>query len=53
MSPFLQDLAPAIVGLIAAAFGLFLLWLAVRQAHSGSRKGRESRRARPDPDPAE
>lgn len=53
MNLFLQDLAPAIVALVAAAFGLFLVWLAVRQAHSGRGKPTSSRRRKPDPNPAE
>lgn len=51
MNPFLQDLSPAILALVAAAFGLFLVWLAVRQAHSKPRKRGE--RAGPDPSAAE
>ena len=34
----LSDWAPLIVAAVAAASGLFFLWLAVRQAHSGDRK---------------
>ena len=44
------DFAPAIVGLIAAAVGLILLWLSVRQAHKGIGKARSGR---PDPTAAE
>jgi len=38
------DLAPAIVGIFAAASGLFFVWLAVREAHSGERKAAKAAR---------
>lgn len=38
------DLAPVIVAGVAAAVGLFLVWLSVRQAHSGERKARKAAR---------
>ena len=50
MSLFLRDLAPAILALVAAAFGLILVWMAVREAHSEPRK---ARRTKPDPNAAE
>ncbi len=38
MMPPLSDFAPAIIASIMAAVGLLLVWLAVRQAHSGERR---------------
>jgi hypothetical protein len=38
------DLAPVIVAGIAATVVLFLVWLSLRQAHSGERKARKAAR---------
>lgn len=40
----LSDWAPLIGAAFAAAFGLFLLWLAVREAHSGEREAAKAAR---------
>ena len=52
----LSDWAPLIVAAAAAGSGLLILWLAVREAHSGERKARKAAReaerkraARPTP----
>jgi|GEM_PF-4155012 len=40
----ISDLGPVIVAAVAAVSGLFILWLAVREAHSGERKARKAAR---------
>ncbi|HEX8622607.1 MAG TPA: hypothetical protein VF718_11620 [Allosphingosinicella sp.] len=50
MNLTVSDLAPIIVLAVVVPFVLFLVWLAVRQAHNGSGKGK---RKRPDPTAAE
>jgi hypothetical protein len=51
MNLTVSDLAPLIVAAIVVPVGLLLVWLAVRQAHSGPRK--PARRTKPDPKAAE
>jgi CHASE1-domain containing sensor protein len=41
-----RDWAPLIVAGVAAMSGVFLVWLAVREAHSGQRKARKAARDR-------
>ena len=53
MNLSIDELAPALIGIFAGALGLFLVWLAVREAHSEPRKRPGSKQSRPDPDPAE
>ena len=43
--PPLIDFAPVIVAGVMAAVGLLLVWLSVRQAHSGDRKAKAARDA--------
>ena len=53
MNLTVSDLAPLIVAAVVVPVNLVLVWLAVRQAHSGSRKEKAPRRSMPDPRPAE
>jgi hypothetical protein len=44
MIPPLSDFAPAIIAAIMAAVGLLMVWLSVREAHSGERKAAKAAR---------
>jgi hypothetical protein len=44
MNSLVSDLAPAIGGIFAGVVGLFFVWLAVREAHSGERKAAKAER---------
>jgi hypothetical protein len=52
MNLSISDLAPVVVAGVATAVNLILVWLAVRQAHSGRKAARHKGR-RADPTPAE